>query len=162
MNETTENLILESGHTFVTYTSLVPGVRMLKWADVMMQAAEALEASTDRDRERLKHVFYGELKSLVFDPIEQLGSAIVQKLNTKNPMDPQDLDKEVMEHVKSLATTIDQARKEKISPDSDVIKLKRIIIKKMNALFAKLNENEGNNYPEIPPLENLIPKAMQK
>lgn len=159
---TSRELVLESAHTFAIYTMLVPDGRLLKWADVMLYAVDALEQPDSKVREQAAQLFRNELERLVFEPIYALGKAIATNLpNEKN--NAADVSTEIEKYRTEIFNTLKSTKKEIDTDEAtpDFVALKYKIIDSINKCFAFLNKVQDFQYPEIKPSSVVLPEALK-
>lgn len=156
----TKELVLESAHTFAVYTMLVPNGRLLKWADVMLYAVDAIENEDEKIRNQCKEMFRVELERLTFEPIYALSKAIVT--NLPNEAEDEETKTKIEEHRTKLKEATEQVRNEVNSESApDFVKQKYRLIDAMNECFAFLNKVQDFQYTEIQPSTTMMPEALK-
>lgn len=155
-------LVLEASHSYMVYMNLVPNAKLLKWADILLQAGAILDidASTsygsDADkllRQQQLNLMRRDLRALIYEPIFAMANAIRIKLH--HP-DMAQKDKEFITLKQQLDSTCIKSEDRKVDPDVDVIALKNSLISAMNQAFAYLNKIQEHQYPKIPTRKEMI------
>ena len=157
----TKQLVLESAHTFAIYTMLVPHGRLLKWADVMLLAVDAIENEDEKIRETCKEMFRTQLERLTFEPIYALAKAITT--NLPNEARTKEVSEEIERHRTNLKNAVKETKKfiDEGEEQPDFVKLKYKLIDAMNECFAFLNKVQDFQYPEIQPSTTMMPEALK-
>lgn len=158
----TKQLVLEAAHTFAIYTMLVPNGRLLKWADVMLFAVDAMENEDEKIRDQCREMFKIELQRLTFEPIYALAKAITT--NLPNEAKTKEVSDEIERHRTNLKDTAKKVKKiidESEDTEPDFVKLKYELIDAMNECFAFLNKVQDFEYPEIQPSTTMMPEALK-
>lgn len=156
----TKQLVLEAAHTFAIYTMLVPNGRLLKWADVMLFAVDAIENEDEKIREQCAEMFRIELERLTFEPIYALTKAIATNMPNEAKMD--DVKKEIEDRRANLIKTANDAKKAIDDAENpDFITLKYQLIDAINNCFTYLNKVQDFQYPEIQPSTTMMPEALK-
>lgn len=157
----TKQFVLEAAHSYTIYTALVPQGRLLKWADVMLYAVEAIEAKDEKIKEQCTQLFRAELERLVFEPIYVLTKAVATNLpreekNVEVGAKIEQHRQNILKVVKSVKESMDGA----VQPD--LIALKYKLIDALNECFAYLNKVQNFQYPEIKHSSDIMPEALKK
>lgn len=157
-----KNLIVEASHSYLVYINLVPNAKLLKWADILLQAGAIIDidASTsygsDIDRllrQQQLHLLRKDLRALIYEPIFAMANAIRVRLH--HP-DMGLKDKELIAVRQQLDSTCIKAEERKVDPDVDIVALKNSLVTAMNQAFAYLNKIQDHQYPKIPTRKEMI------
>ncbi len=155
----TKKLVLEAAHTHTIYSMLVPNGRLLRWADVMLNMVEVIEATDEKLKEFSLFRFKVELNKLIYEPLLALTKAIASNLPKEETN--KEIGAKIEEHRSNLSKVVAEVQSMLVKDDFDPVAVKYKLINVVNDCFSYLNKVQEVEYPQLKSMDELLPQELK-